>query len=105
MNIQTLTDKIIASVPPAIPECDIDKYGGNHATGSNGYRNAVIASIPEIIRIVADAQRESDAKIAEHIFVECSLCSSKPGSPYLCKSCLSNRDGIASAIRSNHIEV
>ena len=28
-------------------------------------------------------------------FVECPACAAKPGSPYLCPSCLTNRDTIA----------
>lgn len=28
-------------------------------------------------------------------FVECKICASKPGSPILCESCLSNRATIA----------
>jgi hypothetical protein len=30
-------------------------------------------------------------------FVECDTCRSKPGSPYLCRGCLHNRDAIAAA--------
>ena len=35
-----------------------------------------------------------EADRSSYEFVECGLCSSKPGSPVLCKSCLHNRQTI-----------
>jgi len=37
------------------------------------------------------------------VFIECDSCAVKPGSPYLCKACLSNRDQIFALHAENKI--
>lgn len=49
----------------------------------------------EYIQFQMDNPGMHDAPAPAGEFVECDTCRAKPGSPFLCRGCLHNRDAIA----------